>query len=427
MKNMLMKFMKNAARNDEFEMFLNIFTELPKMKFAVIKISGSTLEKHIDEIAEDIAYLNKLDIYPIIVHGGGSKLDKRLPNSKKIDGLRVTPKDDMVIIEDVFNNIANEFVTKIKEKGGNAVKAPYIFETIQLKEELGHVGNVQKTELMALKEIIFNNATPVISPIGICRGEHHNINADTAAKELVKAISPKKLIFITEKGGIVDENDRVIPFLNVYGNNLQNITDGMLLKVNEIKDFLKRTDSDCAVVITSAENLLKEIFTVKGGGTFIKHYTIRTTKDINSLNKEKLMRLLENTFDKTLIDGYFNRDIKEVFYQKDYYGLAIIKNLNGVGYLDKFSVSKHWQGTGLGKSLWIRITEKYPKLIWRAREGNDFNDFYLKNCDGMMKKKGWCIYWRDLEDNELFPIVEAVVKIEKTMLTEEELNEYMGA
>ena len=88
MKKVILNYLEKTGKKSEFDLFLNIFKSIPKTKFAVIKISGKTLENKIDQIAEDIAYLNKLGIYPIIIHGAGSTLDRKLPQSKKIEGIR---------------------------------------------------------------------------------------------------------------------------------------------------------------------------------------------------------------------------------------------------------------------------------------------------------------------------------------------------
>ncbi len=413
MKDIIFKFLKKIDK-PEFKLFLNLFSNLPKIKFAVIKISGKALEDHLELIAEDIAFLNKLDIYPIIVHGCGSTLDKRLPESEKIDGIRITKKEDMKVIQSSFKEIADSLKENIIEKGGKAEIVEDLFYCEQL-EQYGFVGKIKKIKLSKIKSLIDLNITPIISPLGDSSVGKLNINADNVAKELVKIIEPKKFIFITKTSGILDSKGKLIPFLNLSGNVFENITGGMLLKVKEIKDFLS-SGVDYEVVITNPKNLIKELFTIKGGGTYIKYHTINQTSDVNSIDKEKVKWTLEDAFDKTLVEDYFENGIKEVFYEKEYEGVAIINEINGMPYLDKFAVAKSYQGTGLGKSLWDRVIKEYPKLIWRSSADNSINTFYTKLCDGVIKNCEWNFYWKNLSNNEIMSTIDLVIKKKKTLI-----------
>ncbi len=417
MKEMLVKFLEKAGENSEFKLFHSMYKSLPAGKFAVVKVSGETLEKHLDEIAEDLAFLNKLGICPIVVHGAGSTLDKMLPCTKKVDGVRFTSKADMKTVKKVFNKLSTELVGKIVEKGGNAEHIEGVFECEALKG-FGYAGKIKSLTLSTIEKTVEKNAVPIISPIGKKDGVEFNINADTAAKEIIKAVQPKKFILVTETGGILDKNNKLLPFINLSSKDaFDNISGGMLQKVKEIKEFLD-SGIECAVVITSAENMLKEIFTVKGSGTLVKSHAIILSQGFNDLNKSKLKGLLEDAFGKKLAEGYFEDEAKEVLYQKDCEAVAIIKEANELPYLDKFAVAKHCQGTGLGKSLWEELDKKYSKLVWRALACNGANSFYDKQCDGFVKKGKWKVYWKGLCEKEIMQSVEAVAEKQATMIEE---------
>ena len=425
MKNMLdefIGFLEKTGKKSEFELFLKIFQSTPKTKFAVIKISGKTLEDKMDIIAENIAYLNKLGIYPTVVHGAGSILDTLLPSSKKIGGLRVTSEKDMHTVIAVYKDISEKLASKIIFYGGDAKTVADVFKAVPL-EELGCVGKITGIDSGIIEDTIEHNATPIVSPLGKFNNISLNVNADTAAKELVKKISPKKLLMITETGGILDENGSIMPFINLScGDDLAHITGGMQLKVKEIKDLLE-TAADCAVVITSAEDILKELFTISGRGTFIKNHNICSTRDKNKINRQKLKNLLESSFEKKLVDNYFDEDMTEIIYEKNYEGAAIIKTVNSIPYLDKFAVSKPCQGTGLGKSIWTEVVGKYQKMILRATKDNPANSFYFRNCEGMIKKSQWNIYWNNIGEDELFSVIEAVEEKKATMTAKKETQE----
>lgn len=415
MNDSLAKLSKEIGSGKEFEMFLEKIRETPAEQFAVLKISGETLESHFESIAEKIAALNSLNIYPIVIHGAGATLDKKLPFSKKINGLRVTGEADIPIIKDVFGQLNKSLVERINAKGGSAICLEGLLEC-DILEGYGLVGEVKKVDSGLIISAIKSGKTPIISPIGEWNGVLLNINADSAAKEIAKAIQPKKFILLTETGGVLDENGKIIPFINAsLEEELEGISGGMLLKIKELSDFLKSMP-DCSAVITSAENLLKEIFTIEGSGTFIKLYSINSAENIGETDVEKLKALLEQSFGKKLVEGYFDNGIKEIFFEKDYCGAAVIKEIDGIAYMDKFAVHPTCQGTGLGKSLWAELSKKYPKIVWRSSSSNPINGFYFKKCHGLLKKNDWIVYWKNLESYEVFPLSEKAALLEKTMV-----------
>jgi acetylglutamate synthase len=65
----------------------------------------------------------------------------------------------------------------------------------------------------------------------------------------------------------------------------------------------------------------------------------------------------------------------------------------GVPLLDKFAVSDSARGEGLAKSLWQRLREAAPELIWRSRRENPFNGFYSSQADGFVRRGRWLVYW----------------------------------
>lgn len=71
------------------------------MKFIVIKIGGSTLSDMHPSIINNIKHLRSNNIYPIIVHGGGTFINEALSNQQIephfVNGLRVTDKATMTI------------------------------------------------------------------------------------------------------------------------------------------------------------------------------------------------------------------------------------------------------------------------------------------------------------------------------------------
>jgi len=396
-------YMQKTLPEPDMELFGSLFGDLPAERFAVIKVSGQTLDSHIQTIVDDIAFLNGQGLYPILVHGAGTALDAALPHSKKVDGVRVTTAEDMHIIKEVFYSINLKVCEGILNAGGKAENVTGIFGCTK-RERYGEVGEVVHVDVSPIQEAISRGATPVVSPVGWCGDDPVNINADTAARGLVRAVHPRKYIMLTETGGILDGNGKVIPYVDLSNDSLAGIiSGGMLVKVNEATAVLKDVPS-CSVSITGAPRLLKEVFTVKGSGTYLKYHAILSTMSPAPGLLEGLVDLVEGTFGKTCVQtsgpGGLSSGILEVIYQKDLEGAAIIKEVAGVPYLDKFAVATPYQGTGLGASLWQAVSSKYPDLLWRAAPENPCNSFYSKTCGGMVKYPDWTVYWTGLEGQE---------------------------
>ena len=111
MKETALKILKSFGLDKELELYLQMFQKTPAHKFAVVKISGSTLEDKMRLVAEDLAFLSKLGLTPIVIHGGGKQIDKELQKkgvvSKKVNGLRVTDKETMNVVKKTIEALSN--------------------------------------------------------------------------------------------------------------------------------------------------------------------------------------------------------------------------------------------------------------------------------------------------------------------------------
>ncbi len=416
MRNQIMDFIENTGKTNEFKLFLKWIKDTPPLKFALIKISGECLENNLDDIVTDVVYLNKFGLYPIIVHGAGKTLDNKIPNSKKKNGIRITTKKDMKIISSVYDEINKNLVMSIAKGGGRAHAVENIF-TCSQTEEYGEVGVIKNINIKLLQEMVENNITPIISPKGRDEKTNNelNINADDVAKAVIEEIHPKKLIMLTATGGILNESGDIMKVINVgTKDEYKHVTDGMLHKLKEMIKFLDKNKST-SVVITSPKNLLKEIFTIKGSGTFIKFHEIESRQRITSEMVKKIQKTLEDSFQKNLKNNFLVK-IKDaeysILYEKNYEGLAIMKKMNqSIYYLDKFAVHPIRQGTGLGKSIWAELSAKYNKIMWRAKPNNPFNYFYMKECDGLVKNKDWWVFWKGMQIDESLEYIDEIISL----------------
>jgi len=255
-------------------------------EFIVIKCGGSVLvDTDLFKIfIEDITILNKLGFNPIIVHGGGKRIDKKLSElnikSNFIKGLRVTDKDTIDIVEDVLIEFNKEIVNALKNrscKSRRITSKEYNVMTVKPEsDELGFVGTPTLIKVNILKEIIEANEVPVIAPLGLNeKNQTFNINADTVAGAIAKELKARRLIIISDVEGVLDNEKELIPEINSQKAkeliNQDVISGGMIPKINNCLDVVSNGVKG-VVIIDGRKNhsILFELLSDKGSGTLIR-------------------------------------------------------------------------------------------------------------------------------------------------------------
>jgi len=252
----------------------------------VIKCGGKVLldPSLLSILIEDIVILKKLGLTPILIHGGGlgikKKLDEQKIKSKFIMGLRVTDEKMINIVEDVMTEFNKEIVQMLGKRGCNAkpvtIKENNIIFVEQENEELGFVGKPKRVDVKLLKEIIRKNFVPIITPMGLDKNNKpYNINADTAAGAVARSIKSRRLILLTDIEGVMDSKDKLISEINTIEAkeliNNKTIHGGMIPKVKTCIDAIN--NGVRAVVIIDGRkphSILFELFSDRGAGTLIR-------------------------------------------------------------------------------------------------------------------------------------------------------------
>lgn len=263
-------------------------------KIFVIKYGGSIMtdDRLKKNLIEDITLLKHVGISPVIVHGGGPAINQTLEKlnikSRFVDGLRVTDKETMEVVEMVLAaRINKEVVGMINQMKGKAVgisgKDGSLIKAVKKvfpdrDIDLGYVGDVEKINPAIVQGLIADDYIPVIAPIGSDdKGNTYNINADTVAGKLAVALKAEKLIYLTDVDGIrynpEDENSRVS---SLHFDEIKQwiqegkIKGGMLPKVEScmeaVSSGVERTHILNGLI---PHPLLLEIFTDQGVGTMI--------------------------------------------------------------------------------------------------------------------------------------------------------------
>ena len=252
----------------------------------VIKYGGNVLiDRNIfNNFIEDINILNKLGLSIIVVHGGGPRikreLDKENIETKFINGLRVTDKKIIKIVEDVLIDFNNDIVNSLKKKGSKAIsintKINNIISVVPEKPELGFVGIPNNINLDIVKDIINQNQIPVVAPLGLdINNQTYNINGDTAASAIAKKLKSRRLLLMTNVEGVYDDRKNLISEIKPFDlNNLiewKVVQGGMIPKIKNCVDAVENGVRGVVIIDgRKPHSILHEIFSDKGSGTLIR-------------------------------------------------------------------------------------------------------------------------------------------------------------
>lgn len=188
-------------------------------KIVVIKYGGNAMinEKLKDSVMRDIVLLSLIGVKVVLIHGGGPEitqmLDKVGKKSVFCDGLRVTDKETVDIVQMVLAGKVNKsLVGLIENKGGSAIGLSgidgHMIEVKMKDERLGFVGDITNVNVKPILDVLEKGYIPVVSTIGCdSEGNAYNINADTAAAKIAGELGAESLISMTDISGILKDKD----------------------------------------------------------------------------------------------------------------------------------------------------------------------------------------------------------------------------
>ena len=265
----------------------------------VIKYGGSAM---VDEelkrgFARDVVLMKLVGINPVVVHGGGPQIGSLLERigkkSEFVDGLRVTDRETIDVVEMVLGGLVNKnIVTLINNNGGKAVgltgKDGGLIQAKKLKVsrnnpdmqaseiiDIGHVGEVESMNTEIVHMLVGGDFIPVIAPIGVGEdGTSYNINADLVAGKIAEVLQAEKLILLTNITGLLDKQGALLTGLNVEQVNKLikdgTIHSGMLPKINCALSAVSHDVRSAHIIDGRVPHaVLLEIFTDAGVGTLI--------------------------------------------------------------------------------------------------------------------------------------------------------------
>jgi acetylglutamate kinase len=263
----------------------------------LIKVGGSVMEvpENLEGLLTDIAFMNTVGMKTILVHGGGKAISRGMEKAgikpQFVAGLRVTTEESVRVVENVLTREVNANVVRLLQKhqaNARPLHGDWIF-TVEKKVgrdpatgaelDWGYVGEPVAVDVEPVREMLDAGIIPVITPLGTGRrdGKIYNVNADTAAAALAKALKVRKLAFISDVPGLLmDVNDPSSLLSTLRVGSVQKlkregvIGGGMLPKLESCVEAIQAGVRKVHLIDgRMPHSLLLEIFTKQGVGTEI--------------------------------------------------------------------------------------------------------------------------------------------------------------
>lgn len=259
-------------------------------KTVVVKYGGNAMINPDlkQQVMDDIVLLWLIGVKVVLVHGGGpeisSMMDKLGKKPEFVDGLRVTDKETVDIVQMVLAGKVNKtLVTLLEKRGGKAIGLcgmdGNLIEARMKDEKLGFVGEVTKINISPVTDILEKGYIPVISTLGCdSDGNAYNINADTAAAHIAGALGAERFILMTDIAGILKDKDdasTLIPEISIpEARRLKDeeiISSGMIPKVQCCVTAIESGVKNVVIMDGRVpHSILMELLTNEGAGTLVK-------------------------------------------------------------------------------------------------------------------------------------------------------------
>lgn len=259
-------------------------------KIVVVKYGGNAMinEELKAQVMEDIVLLWLIGIKVVLVHGGGPEINQLMDRLGKkpefVNGLRVTDKETVDIVQMILAGKVNKtLVTLLEKNGGNAMGISgmdgHLIEAEMKDERLGYVGNVTKIHIQPVLDLLEKGYIPVVSTVGCDKqGNIYNINGDTAAASIAGALEAERLFMMTDiEGLLMDRNDptTLIPLVTVSEAKALfedgTISGGMIPKVECCISAIEQGVKNVVIMDGRVpHSILMELLTDEGAGTMVK-------------------------------------------------------------------------------------------------------------------------------------------------------------
>jgi acetylglutamate kinase len=362
-RDILYKLFEISGNEKDALIFLKNFRSIEPQKFALIHIDSVTFAEYGESIIYDLKVLQRLNLFPIVV----------VPDSI-IDYIRVFYKESID-----WNDLMDD--------------------------------NKLKSGIISFDDLDERHVTKIISEKKIPFVVYGKENIFDVMHNCLKKLESLKLIFLVSEIPFWDkQSNSPISIINLQNDYHRLIQEDCLTKfsldfLNQIRDVLEKYRFLKSVSITTPITLFKELFTIKGSGTYIKlGSNIKMIKNRKEISLQKLVLLLESSFKKKIKESFIEEEFHSIIMESEYRGAAIIKMTDNGALLSKFAVDEIARGEGIGREIWDKMKEVYKTIIWRANPKNPINKWYAQESDGIVKLGRWNVYWIGLPVSKI-PLV----------------------
>jgi len=249
-------------------------------KTIAIKVGGSVGDE--GTVLDDVIWLKRLGINAVLVHGGGPQISQRLDRlgveTHFVEGRRFTDRQTLEVVHEVLMRINGEFVSYLNGHGVSAWGCNGLDgEMLQARlrdERLGLVGEVEAVNLKPIKSLLEQGYVVVIAPLAAGQNSQPlNVNADTVAGEVARALHAEKLVLFTDVPGVMDDSGQVLTELSRFDVERM-ISDGTIKggMIPKIQACLRALETVPRVHVLDGREphaLIRELFTREGVGTML--------------------------------------------------------------------------------------------------------------------------------------------------------------
>ncbi len=335
------RFLASIGRPEAVGQYLRIFQETSKERFAQVFVNESVMKNSRSALLADLHFLRQLDLTPVLC----------LPS----DNLR----------QSLLDALPDEFP-------------------------------IRATSVAEAATVAANGDLPaLVATVASERGA------------IAQALQARKIIYLVDQSGLQPEGEAVRSLVNLRTDYAELSAPGVLREeqrqlFNEIHDLFSASEGTFTVSVTSAQDLLRELFTVKGAGSLVRRGTaVQEISGYEGLDRARFATLIESAFDRAPAESLYSRPVLRIFLAENYRGAAVVEKQDIAPYLSKFAVDLRAQGEGIGGDLWRALCSGYERFFWRSRPANPIANWYASQCDGMVRGPEWTVYWRGLQPSEI--------------------------
>ena len=439
---------------------LQYYGSVASQRFAIVRVSGDVLTSpgETAAVAAALAFLHRLGLVPVVVHGAGLFTGRRSGD--------VAAAADVTAAAHAHMLAANAaLVAALRKEGVEA--APFtsgVFSASRqapgrgaygASAELAPIaGDIQGVASELLSAAAGAGRIPIVAALaaggGAGGGSTPFLSFPTldACGALARALRPLKVIWLRPEGGLrAADGEATVRALDLAadGGAAAAIAAGLQPRDAALLPGLRALyeavagggaaadSAGASVSVTKPEHLAAELLSPGGGsGTvLLRRERIRAVTAgpdaAAQLDLPRIAALIQEAFGAALPAGYVadlvagtapGRALRRIYVSESYRGVAFVTEeagMPGVAYLDKFAVARSAQGDRLGETLWRAMLDaEADTLYWRSRSANTVNPWYFEQAHGALKAGDWTVFWRGLPADKVMPAVATALALKPT-------------